>query len=392
MRVSFSALNRIVETQAAELRLVGKPAPVGKGPKLSDARLLTDQQLLERLREVGVEMDRAQLQLLVQRHCSAEEIAKGFLKDWRPKPGQGKWVSDWIWIALTVLWQRWFPEIPNFERVDDDMQRGYALEDQPAQCEVWIRVWKDIGQLREKIQTRSMNELDGRFGGTQSLFNWIQDLEMGLANAAADDPRFHEERARICSEFLSDLEESDPLITENMRRAWAESVHALGDETRSESMFREWLAADPDWGWGWIALADLYFLSRNVSKADLERAEAILKEGVEHPEVRNRKYMLERLASIYREQGRTDEALELDRLAASTPSDFPSTDERLGITQSLPPDLAEILAREGRELSGAGNWVGDKPIPFTNPPKAKVGRNDPCPCGSQKKYKRCCGA
>ena len=22
----------------------------------------------------------------------------------------------------------------------------------------------------------------------------------------------------------------------------------------------------------------------------------------------------------------------------------------------------------------------------------KIGRNDPCPCGSQKKYKRCCGA
>ena len=24
--------------------------------------------------------------------------------------------------------------------------------------------------------------------------------------------------------------------------------------------------------------------------------------------------------------------------------------------------------------------------------KEKVGRNDPCPCGSKKKYKRCCGA
>ena len=27
----------------------------------------------------------------------------------------------------------------------------------------------------------------------------------------------------------------------------------------------------------------------------------------------------------------------------------------------------------------------------TTPPKPKVGRNDPCPCGSGKKYKRCCG-
>ncbi|WP_238374901.1 SEC-C metal-binding domain-containing protein, partial [Aggregatibacter actinomycetemcomitans] len=26
----------------------------------------------------------------------------------------------------------------------------------------------------------------------------------------------------------------------------------------------------------------------------------------------------------------------------------------------------------------------------TEKPKRKVGRNDPCPCGSGKKYKKCC--
>ena len=30
------------------------------------------------------------------------------------------------------------------------------------------------------------------------------------------------------------------------------------------------------------------------------------------------------------------------------------------------------------------------PVPFRAPPKP--GRNDPCPCGSGKKYKKCCGA
>ncbi len=29
-----------------------------------------------------------------------------------------------------------------------------------------------------------------------------------------------------------------------------------------------------------------------------------------------------------------------------------------------------------------------KPITRSTP---KVGRNDPCPCGSQKKFKKCCG-
>jgi SEC-C motif-containing protein len=35
-----------------------------------------------------------------------------------------------------------------------------------------------------------------------------------------------------------------------------------------------------------------------------------------------------------------------------------------------------------------GDFVADKPIEREEP---KVGRNDPCPCGSGKKYKKCCG-
>lgn len=35
-----------------------------------------------------------------------------------------------------------------------------------------------------------------------------------------------------------------------------------------------------------------------------------------------------------------------------------------------------------------GELVGEKPIVREEP---KIGRNDPCPCGSGKKYKKCCG-
>ena len=36
-----------------------------------------------------------------------------------------------------------------------------------------------------------------------------------------------------------------------------------------------------------------------------------------------------------------------------------------------------------------GQWLYVRGAP---PELAKVGRNDPCPCGSGKKYKKCCGA
>src|SRR5215210_9341998 len=37
----------------------------------------------------------------------------------------------------------------------------------------------------------------------------------------------------------------------------------------------------------------------------------------------------------------------------------------------------------------AGLAFADTPLPFVDPFKG-VGRNDPCPCGSGKKYKKCC--
>lgn len=42
-----------------------------------------------------------------------------------------------------------------------------------------------------------------------------------------------------------------------------------------------------------------------------------------------------------------------------------------------------------------GNWVYVDGVMNPRPPQRvvdKVGRNDPCPCGSGKKYKKCCGA
>jgi SEC-C motif-containing protein len=49
-------------------------------------------------------------------------------------------------------------------------------------------------------------------------------------------------------------------------------------------------------------------------------------------------------------------------------------------------ELAEFKKEGGRWLFTDGSLVGQKPIIST-----KVGRNDPCTCGSGAKYKKCCG-
>jgi preprotein translocase subunit SecA len=46
---------------------------------------------------------------------------------------------------------------------------------------------------------------------------------------------------------------------------------------------------------------------------------------------------------------------------------------------------------EGFE-GGANGQPAKKVVVAPKRASAKVGRNDPCPCGSGKKYKNCCGA
>jgi preprotein translocase subunit SecA len=53
----------------------------------------------------------------------------------------------------------------------------------------------------------------------------------------------------------------------------------------------------------------------------------------------------------------------------------------------------EPKRREVAKITGTSGGDGsDKKQPKRNTASDKVGRNDPCPCGSGKKYKKCCGS
>ena len=51
----------------------------------------------------------------------------------------------------------------------------------------------------------------------------------------------------------------------------------------------------------------------------------------------------------------------------------------------------EISRKKKRDMHLSHGDAGDKPVTVRRKGK-KIGRNDPCPCGSGKKYKKCCGA
>jgi uncharacterized protein len=67
--------------------------------------------------------------------------------------------------------------------------------------------------------------------------------------------------------------------------------------------------------------------------------------------------------------------------------------ERDALTTTAPDNIARwIVTLNAWRIANDRPPQGADPMPrqvFT--PTNKIGRNDPCPCGSGKKYKRCCG-
>jgi preprotein translocase subunit SecA len=132
---------------------------------------------------------------------------------------------------------------------------------------------------------------------------------------------------------------------------------------------------------------------------DYGKAEELLRGGYSTPDVRDRDAIAQRLQMLCKETGRFKEAREFARQATQprrrTPpmsvsreleleddDDAASVHDRTTVTfgdEGLPLDrLAEIVhaLETSRQPVRAG----------------KVGRNAPCPCGSGKKFKKCCGS
>ena len=59
------------------------------------------------------------------------------------------------------------------------------------------------------------------------------------------------------------------------------------------------------------------------------------------------------------------------------------------IHQEVPQTLHEIS--EFRRENGIWYYIGAKLIQTQPPHPTTIGRNQPCSCGSNKKYKKCCG-
>lgn len=251
--------------------------------------------------------------------------------------------------------------------LNQQMQEGYryAMEGNSNEAvDAWLVLWQNILGAMETHHIEYIEDMDHAFHGQQSIYNWSMDFEMELSNVIREDKSFIQTKIDFCTDYITkskDKSETNILV---LKREAAECYFRLGKAAEGEELFQKYVEDHPTSGWGWINWSDQYGFFAEKENKDYDRAIAILKQGLEVENLEDRRDVLDRLNEYYEEMGMAEQSAALKR--------------HMSVQQ---------------EKNNAPFWKNDSSIAATVIPvtSEKVGRNDPCPCGSGKKYKKCCG-
>lgn len=234
-----------------------------------------------------------------------------------------------------------------YAQTDIQIKRGYEHQKNKESikcCEVWLEAWDGLKDLMVEELLHDIKGLDKICEWSQFISNFVQDLESELQHTGAKDKIYYQKHITYCRELYERLNKDDQLTRENTRRAMAASYFILGEHERAEQEFEAMLQEDPEAGWVYMGWTDCY--AWELKPPNYDRAYEIITNGLSRPKVRERDVLLERAIEIT---------------------------EKLGDVEK-----AKMYEHQLKQLRTVR--------------VAKVGRNEPCPCGSGKKYKKCCGS
>jgi tetratricopeptide (TPR) repeat protein len=243
-----------------------------------------------------------------------------------------------------------------FKTIDEKIEEGYGLildNDYTGGCDLWLEAWGLIRELLTEGVAKDIFDLNNKYKWTQYPSNYVQDVEAELRNAGSDDSVYHDKRIKFCEELLQWCGEET--ISNNARIGIAEAYCDLGDAATADRLYAEWLQDDPEWGWGYIGWSDHYRFKE--SDEGYAKAEEILLAGYSREGLRDKVDVADRLVELYEEIGDPAKAKEYKAIQS------------------------ELIKEEIMDN------LSHNPSPVR---VVKVGRNEPCPCGSGKKYKKCC--
>lgn len=268
------------------------------------------------------------------------------------------------------------PVNPKYIELDSRMQLGYKYLYEKNYTETirnWSNVWNVLMDAMQKDFINTFGQFDEIFNGIQFVSNWVIDFEDCLCNVVSNSHDtdnleiYGKMRIHLNEQIQYFVDEDDQLSIENAKRSIAETHFLMGNINKGEELFENYMIANPQWGWGWIGWSDQYWLCKGES-ADYKRGEEILLKALCVSGLEDRDCVEERLMNLYSDSG------EEEKLKAFEKKFVKEENEN----QIRNKDL--YSSTEKRVSNFLNQAVSEK-----------TGRNSPCPCGSGKKYKKCCG-
>lgn len=173
-------------------------------------------------------------------------------------------------------------------------------------CNHGHKVWNYLQELMKMLHAKSVFELDQRHVTMYDLLFWANGFTDELHNASLKDKSFVSKKLEFCENYLemhSNMLDKDVRNLGNVRNSLAETYYRIGKEKEADALFRKWLSAEPDWGWGWIGWSDCCWLWETPKlKKDFGKAEKILKEGLSVPDVLDIDYLKERFSDLQKKK------------------------------------------------------------------------------------------
>jgi len=331
----------------------------------------TTNAIFEKLRELGVDTnaDRFAEQARVATRCMTLE------ENWREGLGldDSPW-DDFPFLASEELWRRLTPNLPCPELIADRLEKHIRTTDGRSQVATYDQQQADMAEVdlvldyldRFESRERAAKFDELRDCGLHDFGSWLLELVLMRGDI------FPDEVTRL-ADRMSEFYEA-----ENFQGDLACALaHAKREDEAIERVRRN-LELFPDDVWIRIKAGDAHEGMGNDEQALRLYKEALPMasepydwDGVE-----------ERLVDLLEATGRSDEWAELKRRhpRPASPSMF----------STIQPDLRPSATHEGLPPGWlAGDSERTAPM-LSSRPDVKVGRNDPCPCGSGKKHKKCC--
>jgi tetratricopeptide (TPR) repeat protein len=309
---------------------------------------MSTEALVAKMKELVPGFDLDEFVVKANHYISCEDLSE---EEYYPLATFSDEDEDFIWMACEELWKRLVPDRLAVEHVaqqlDDKIEEMVKAEDKRK----WQRAVQMGGEAFDIIRRYIIEEASGGCRLRHEFYEKLRRSSLYDVDSFLDDFL-----TMLCDgkEYEKALKVADMLVDAFNDGSFfnykSECLFALGRKDEGEQCCQSWIERDPKNVWPYIHAGDGLWWYR---KKDYARAKDYYQKALDVAR-----------ANAGTPDGKIDLEVVYDRL--------------LDLTQAMGDHVEATHYRRQLDV-------------LRSKAQKKVGRNDPCPCGSGKKYKKCCG-